>query len=257
MKLAVEKTSGRGSPVVFLHGLMDSKESYLPIANQLTRPTLLIDLPGFGKSKPRLTGDFFDWVDLVEKTINKEVKSDYLLVGHSLGGALASQIANQDSGKIKGLVLVSPAGYSKILLADLLSQPGSETILDLTAPRAMGSKFLIKNLYRMIFSHNGTIDDQLLDRLITGRYQMKTGTKEAMQIVKYLSKHQFEENNYQGPVTVIFGEKDLLTPTKNSTKKIKEIFPSPEINVLEGVGHHPQDEDRKHFLKILNKALGN
>lgn len=257
MELAVEKTSGRGDPVVFLHGLMDSKASYLPIAKELTRPTVLIDLPGFGKSKPRLTGDFFDWAKLVEKTIHQEVKNNYFLVGHSLGGALASQIANQDKDRVRGLVLLAPAGYSKLFLADLLAQPGSEAILDFTAPRAMGSKFLIQNLYRAIFSHNGKIDDELLDRLMTGRYQMKQGTREAMQIVKYLSKHQFQENDYQGPVTVIFGEKDFLTPTKKSVERIKEIFSNRKINILDGVGHHPQDEDRKQVLKILNKALAN
>jgi esterase len=255
MKLAIEKTAGRGDPVIFLHGLMDSKASYLPIANQLKRPSLLIDLPGFGKSKPRLTGDFFDWANIIEKNIHKEVQNNYFLVGHSLGGALASQIANQDKDRIRGLILLAPAGYSKLFLADILAQPGAEKVMDLTAPRAMASSFLVKNLYRAIFSYNGQIDDELLERLMTGRYKIKQGTREAMQIVKYLSKHQFQENDYKGPVTAVFGEKDFLTPTKKSIERIKEVFPNPEINILKNVGHHPQDEDRKQFMKILNKSL--
>lgn len=253
--LKTTKISGRGAPIVFIHGLLDSSESYVEIAQKMPRPAVLIDLPGFGQSDfdESLEG-FNGWVKAVRKTIRREIKGRYFLVGHSLGGAIASSVAEKDKESVKGLVLISSAGYARLPIAQPLSLPLSERILLETAPRVMASERLIKSFYWSVFSHGGKIDDDLLKRLVSERYRAIPGSRAAMRVIADLSRHPFKENSYQGPVTVIWGDRDFLTPRKASLERLSGIFPDASVHVLKDTGHHPQDEKRAAVTRILKKA---
>jgi len=248
------KTPGRGDPIIFLHGLMDSSESFVDLANCLSRPSVCIDLPGFGGSPAINSDKLSTWAAAVERVIDSEVKNNYFLAGHSLGGAVASQIANRDGEKIRRLILMSSAGYARIPLARPLTFNLSERILEKTAPLAMSSEALIKSFYWGLFSHRGHIDSHLLARLIQRRQTSVPGARQAMRLIQRLSHTPFVDNNYSGPVSAIWGDSDFLTPTGPSLKRIKKIFADPEIHILKDTGHHPQAEQRELVLEILKRA---
>ena len=42
--------NGRGTPLVLLHGLLDSAEGWTELCRTMRRPCVAIDLPGFGRS---------------------------------------------------------------------------------------------------------------------------------------------------------------------------------------------------------------
>ena len=85
--LSFRRTSGRGNPIVMLHGLMDSAESWDPFARSLSRPTLSFDLPGFGESE--VAGDDLDlWAHLLLRALDELGVEIAYLLGHSLGGPL-------------------------------------------------------------------------------------------------------------------------------------------------------------------------
>lgn len=247
------KTKGRGDPVIFLHGLMDSAESYLDIGHSLSRPTIAIDLPGFGDSPVNNSEKLSTWASRVEQVIENEVKNNYFLVGHSLGGAVASEIANRDNQKIRGLCLIASAGYARIPLARPLTFAMSERILEKAAPIAMSSEVLIKSFYWGLFSHRSRIDSHLLKRLVESRQKSVPGARQAMRIIQDLSDNPFLKNNYSGPVQAIWGDSDFLTPTRPSIKRLEAIFDDPEVDILKDTGHHPQDEKRAEVVSILKR----
>lgn len=98
--------------VFFLHGTLNHIQYHLPKANifiENNYDVVIIDYPKYGKSKGKLTEDFLH--EIVEVSYNKIIKElnhtgDVVLVGRSLGTALASNLATKI--KPKSLVLVSP-----------------------------------------------------------------------------------------------------------------------------------------------------
>jgi pimeloyl-ACP methyl ester carboxylesterase len=95
-------------PLVMVHGFMGGSAQWdgaiSTIAQQ--RDVIALDLPGFGKnaSLPVLDriGSFADWV--IEELQNRGV-ARYNLLGHSMGGMIAQEIALRDGPRVEKLVL--------------------------------------------------------------------------------------------------------------------------------------------------------
>jgi len=241
VRLGMRRTPGRGHPLVMLHGLMDSAESWDPFAQAISRPTIAFDLPGFGMST--LAGaDLAKWQDLFCDTLEVLGVEGCFLLGHSLGGALASSLAEARPGDTRGLMLIAPAGYGKIPLAQILARREFEFVLGRTAPEAMRFRPLVGLAYRNLFSHHHNLSDGLMGRLVSSRRKMVPGIREAMQILRELSRHPFEESAYQGPVSVLWGEHDRLVPPGRSMEGLLDVFPKANEITLKGIGHHPQEE---------------
>ena len=239
--LGIRRTPGRGRPVVMLHGLMDSAESWDPFARALSRPTFAIDLPGFGEST--VAGDDLDeWLDLFEEAFEALGIGDCFLLGHSLGGALATKIASHRPGETRGLLLIAPAGFGRLPLAHILGRPEIEFLLGRTAPGAMRFRPVVQIAYRSLFSHGHELSEPLMKRLIEQRIRMIPGIRQGMHLLRKLSHDPFSESAYEGPVSVLLGEYDHMVPKGRTLRGIEKVFPDAEETILEDIGHHPQEE---------------
>lgn len=105
---------GRGMPVVFLHGLGVDHRMFLGLDAAFDDgdawQRLYIDLPGFGESAP-LPGrgglpDVAEWVDAVVETCVGS--SPFVVVGMSMGGLLARDLARRRMGQCRGIALLAP-----------------------------------------------------------------------------------------------------------------------------------------------------
>jgi len=241
VRLGLRRTPGRGHPLVMFHGLMDSAESWDPFAQAISRPTLAFDLPGFGLST--LAGDELEkWQELFCDTFELLGMESCFLLGHSLGGAVASALSAVRPEKTRGLMLLAPAGYGRIPLAQILARPEIEFLLGHTAPEAMRFRPLVGLAYRNLFSHHHDLSDGLMGRLVSSRRKLVPGIRQAMHILRELSHHPFEENPYQGPVSALWGEHDRLVPPGRSMHGLLKVFPKATEVIFEGIGHHPQEE---------------
>jgi pimeloyl-ACP methyl ester carboxylesterase len=101
--------------VVLLHALAGNVHNWLPVTTSLRGRArlVLVDLPGHGRSASRLPGpperlseQVVDWLDEVLAAM--EVR-ECLMVGHSLGGRVATYYAAHGSCDVSRLVLVAPA----------------------------------------------------------------------------------------------------------------------------------------------------
>lgn len=105
---------GEGPTIVLLHGFDADKQVWLPVAKLLTPHFHLIipDLPGWGQSS-RVPGGNYD-IDAQAARLQDFMQAlglgKVLLVGHSMGGAIAGVYAAEHPGHVGGLALLDSFG---------------------------------------------------------------------------------------------------------------------------------------------------
>jgi pimeloyl-ACP methyl ester carboxylesterase len=105
--------AGVGDPVVMIHGLGATKASFLPSIAALSRSfrTIAIDLPGFGDAaKPlRAAYDAPFFARSVVDSLDSLGLARVHLVGHSLGGRVATEIALRHPERLQSVTLMMPS----------------------------------------------------------------------------------------------------------------------------------------------------
>jgi pimeloyl-ACP methyl ester carboxylesterase len=97
---------------LFVHGLGSSSCFYKPITPSL-KPTfrcISLDTPGsglseLGKSEQSISSISKDAIDLLDAL---KVQEKVVVIGHSMGGVVASYIAAEYPDRVKGVVLLGP-----------------------------------------------------------------------------------------------------------------------------------------------------
>ena len=105
--------TGRGRPVVLVHGLGHSLQAWSRVAPALARRhrVLAVDLPGFGRSEASPKRPLLDgYADTVASWLEAAAGGPATLAGHSMGGSAAAHLAAARPDLASGLVLVAPAG---------------------------------------------------------------------------------------------------------------------------------------------------
>jgi pimeloyl-ACP methyl ester carboxylesterase len=102
VELARRTTTGTGVPVVLLHGLGDTAATWSACTALLDRPTVAFDLRGHGAS-PR-PGEYT--VDAMVADVLAALDDGPVdLIGHSMGGRVASEVAARSPARVRRLVL--------------------------------------------------------------------------------------------------------------------------------------------------------
>jgi pimeloyl-ACP methyl ester carboxylesterase len=137
---------GRGKPaLVFIHGWSNNRglwDGQVAVFSNKYK-TVTIDLPGFGQSgdnRMNWTIDLFG--DDVAAVINKLDLEKTILVGFSMGGAVAIEAANKLPDKVAGIVLVDNLqnvgikyplhviSYMDSLFWDIANNPNNEKLVE-------------------------------------------------------------------------------------------------------------------------------
>ncbi len=131
--LHVAERSGTGSPVVLLHGIGSSSETFeflVPLLRD-SHEVIAIDLLGFGGSPAPEDSQYTaeEHVGAITRTIRHlRIARPFTLVGHSMGALFTARIAAQHPRWLSQAVLVSPPIY---LSPDELSDPLDQNAMDL------------------------------------------------------------------------------------------------------------------------------
>lgn len=102
-----------GLPTLCLHGWLDNCASFRPLAERLPEHDLVaVDLPGHGLSDPipSATCQYLDYVACILELATAQGWDRFQLVGHSLGGALATLVAGMYPDRIQRLALIDAIG---------------------------------------------------------------------------------------------------------------------------------------------------
>ncbi|MEW5764537.1 MAG: alpha/beta fold hydrolase [Acidobacteriota bacterium] len=115
-RLRVEDGGRGGIPVVFVHGLGGDRRVWAAQLEHLrkTRRAIALDLRGHGESDPSPDprGAYAPqgFAEDVEAVANALGLKRFVLVGHSLGGAVVGAYAGDHPGRVAGLLFDDPVG---------------------------------------------------------------------------------------------------------------------------------------------------
>ncbi|OLL31096.1 acetoin dehydrogenase dihydrolipoyllysine-residue acetyltransferase subunit [Burkholderia sp. SRS-W-2-2016] len=105
----------QGTPVLFIHGFGGDLNNWLFNLDAIAakHPVIALDLPAHGQSQAALPGASVDALaDFVRGFLEAaHVNGPVHVVGHSMGGAIAMQMALSTPAQVASLALVSPAGF--------------------------------------------------------------------------------------------------------------------------------------------------
>lgn len=235
------RRSGKGSPVLFLHGAAGITE-WSPFFQNLseTREVWVPDHPGYGLSDdPKWIRNLSDlsmfYLDLIE-TIGPEV--GFHLVGHSLGGWLAAEIAIRNLKGINRISLISPSGLR------LKGVPRGDYFIWNAEERARN--FVYSNsLQESMLS--ATLADDQIDIDIKNK---QSTAKFAWQPRSFNPDLEKWLHRVKVPVQIIWGANDKVIPVAYGDLWKRSLVGS-ELFILRECGHLPTIEQPDELLKII------
>lgn len=109
---SLQQWGTQGEALVFLHYFGGSAQSWQWVAEKLSRDyrCIAINLPGFGHAPAMETSSIAGFAEYVQKELDKLGLRSYTLIGHSMGGKIALQVAaNAAKGTVQQIILVAPS----------------------------------------------------------------------------------------------------------------------------------------------------
>jgi pimeloyl-ACP methyl ester carboxylesterase len=248
---------GEGRPIVLLHGPGEHAAKWLRTIPTLVRSGRVIapDLPGHGASAP-VEGEvtvpgMLAWLD---DLIGCTCASRPVVVGLTLGGAIAARFAAARPGRLAGLVLVDALGLAPFqpapefgaAMGEFLGQPDEAThdrlwtycAADLDAMRReLGDAWEELRAYNLEVASDPALH----------------GTQQGlMASFGFPAIDAAELAAIETPTTLIWGRQDLATPV-SVAEAASRAYGWP-LDVIEGAGDDPALEKPAEFLAALNAA---
>ena len=238
----VDSGRGAGAPVVLVHGLGGRWQSWLETIPRVAskRRVVALDLPGFGRSQPpREPISIPLYARTVERVCELLELDGVVLVGNSMGGFVAAELALRFPARVERLVLVSAAAMSigdfnplpAMLLVGALArtQLGSPEGMRALIGRRRARHLAFANLVR----HPTLIDTAMLFELVGGR-----GAPGLRDAVRAMIAHDIrgEVPRLDAPALIVHGREDMLVPLADSQWLARRL-PRAQLEIFDDTGH--------------------
>jgi pimeloyl-ACP methyl ester carboxylesterase len=267
---------GRGSPVLFIHGLGSSgyiewRFNLEPAAarHRVYAP----DLPGFGRTeKPRARYGIPYFTRFIERYMESRRLRSATVVGASLGGRIALELALRRPQLVSKLVLVNALGLGRPNVRfsyGLVTIPRVGEAVMKVARNAL--HWAPPDMVRRVAARysgassdlNRTMDDTYLGHMrelysAEGYHDAYLATIRSLVTPRALLGQQYDVTKKLGeltlPVQLIWGADDPLFPVAHATRA-HALIDGSRLAVIEGAGHTPQAERPEEFNRVLNAFL--
>jgi pimeloyl-ACP methyl ester carboxylesterase len=251
---------GEGPPLVVFHGRGSASTMWLPLLPRLarTRRVLAVDLPGFGASGGhRFHGGGFEaalafFVDPVEAWLAAEGVRAPVLLGHSLGGFVALELALRRKVAPAALALIAPLGVGPevALAARLFFHLGPERVARAIGPSA----------FARLFPQGGPDTDRLsplsyeLYAVPGGRPDAKAAFDVLAPVMGPAPHRRARLHEIDVPALILWGDHDEALPSPLALAAAAEL-PRGMLRMVKA-GHGPHVEDPEGALALLAEVLG-
>jgi pimeloyl-ACP methyl ester carboxylesterase len=259
----VDIGSGDEEPVVLVHGLGGQWQNWLENIPRLAqdRRVIAMDLPGFGLTPPP---DEDDEVSIpgygrcVNALCDKLGLGKVSLVGNSMGGYVAAEVAIQFPERVARLVLVSAAGISsaETLQKPILTFGRVATALATNSAarhRALASRPITRHIsLALVARYPGRLKaDLAYEGFFKGAG--KGGFDDALRAsLEYDFRDRLPE--VKVPTLIVWGEKDSIIPVRDADEFERLIDDSRKV-VMKDTGHIPMAERPQAFNDVLVEFL--
>lgn len=259
-------------PVIFLHGMMDSRKTWKYIAPAVAKCTgrkvYAIDARNHGESP---------WSDEITFDILAQDQHDFLkqhnirkaaYIGHSMGGRTALTLALTHPDKVDKLIVEDmslmdfrPSNKGPILyLTQLLKESLEEIPIDVDESTA---KRAIVEYMKPLFSGNTKAkssdfkfdQDMIPLKKENGKYVWKTNLKVIEDWLKTDKIRQTLQGVYMGDALFIYGTESFFKV--NEDPRLLKFFPGAIKLGFEGASHLVHTEYPKKFVKEVSDFINN
>jgi pimeloyl-ACP methyl ester carboxylesterase len=257
----VVDTGGDGPPLVFVHGLGGRWQNWLlniP-AFMGSHRVIALDLPGFGESQmPQEEISIRGYARILDELLDALGVDTADVVGNSMGGFVAAELALSFDTRVRRLVLVSAAGLSienrrrEPLLAGARLWAAGTTWLGarsesvITRPRARRAGLQI------VVRYPEKLSPALAYELVQG-----TGTPGFIPALEALLEHSYRDQlaKIEVPVLVVWGRNDMLVPRGDAREYVELIGDNARRVMFDDTGHVPMLERPTRFNAVLAEFL--
>lgn len=250
--------SGDPLPLVLIHGTSASLHTWEGWAIDLsaTRRVISFDLPGFGLTGPNAEGDYRAprYVAFVRQLLGRLGVGRAVIVGNSLGGEIAWQLALADPARVAGLVLVDAAGFDFVPESVPLGFRVARWPVVREAMRWVLPRRAIENSVLDVYGDPSRVTPALVDRYY--ELALREGNRVAlMQRMDQMTPGPVERlGEIKVPTLILWGGRDRLIPPRWGEAFAKGI-PGSQLVVFPKLGHVPQEEDPAATLAALRDWL--
>ena len=236
------RRGGKGRPLLYLHGASGAP-AVLPFMEKLAErfDVLVPEHPGYGQSdEPEWLENIHDMAYFYLDLIQKLDLSEIVLVGTSMGGWMAMEIAGRDTSRLSQVVLVGSAGIAApgLKVADTFLMAPEEVVRALYHDPAFAEKALAAP------PTPEAIDIGLKNRHTTARLAWEPRFHDPF-LPKWL--HRIDV-----PVKIVWGEQDRIIPAAFASHYPK-LRPQAEVHIVRNCGHLPPVEKPDEFVSIVCK----
>jgi pimeloyl-ACP methyl ester carboxylesterase len=200
-----------------------------------------LDLPGFGLSgaNPNNAYSDSDDVQFIENFVNAISIAEFSLIGHSMGGKIAWNVAATYPSKVKHLILMAPDGYAQP--EDIGAKP-YEIPTFMHVMKYCLPKFIVRKSLEPAFYDGQTLTEDLLTRYHD--FLRAPGVRQA--IIERANQTINTDpvarlKKITAPTLLLWGESDQLIPRDNAAQYAQVLATSTTV-VLPKQGHLLQEE---------------
>jgi pimeloyl-ACP methyl ester carboxylesterase len=259
--LQILDTGGTGSPVVLIHGYTGSMNWFQELAPLLAAEhrVLSVDLLGHGGSdKPGAGYEITDQASAMAEALARLGVSDATVVGHSLGGTVATAVAEQSPELATRIVIIDQApddDYGDLsFTAELGYQPLIGPALQRLTEIAPNSA--VRAQYDQAFAPDFNMasgfenPDQVVDDLREMTYTAFVDVSEAEGDYSTARSLDDRLSAIEVPVLVVFGSEDQIYDAEEAIAPFTDV-PRAQTEVIDGVGHSPNVEDPERTAVLI------
>jgi pimeloyl-ACP methyl ester carboxylesterase len=266
-RLASRTVGEAGPHVVFVHGLFGQGKNWTTIAKGLAdrHRVTLIDLPNHGHSPWTERVDYLDMAQLLAAEL-QQLDEPVTLVGHSMGGKVAMQLALRHPELLRALVVVDVApsdypergartddpdeeatpfaGYIAAMRAldldSLQTRDEADAALRPAVPSRMVRSFLLQSLVR-----DGT-----------DGWRWRLNLEALARDLGHLRGFPAPPPGatFDGPVLWIAGANSTYVLPQDRAR-MDELFPSTRLVKIKNAGHWVHSEQPEVFVETMRRFL--
>jgi pimeloyl-ACP methyl ester carboxylesterase len=247
------EVSGKGYPVVFLHGygqthrIWDNYRAKLSGRYKVITP----DLPGFGQSDSLPYELSLDMVaNSIYDCLKKLNISECIIMGHSLGGYVTLEIAKRFPNIVSHIGLIHSSALadtkekkeSRVKAIEFIQRNGVTKFIESFVPTLFheNNRAQLKDTIQSLINDGSKLEEKTLTDYMLAMHDRS----DSLNFIK----------EFEGSILFVYGEEDSSIPVAISKSQIK-FMKHPYLKNLPKTGHMGMFEEEDEVYKAISKFI--